>query len=461
MTNREFFMLYVRGRSLLAVLFFSLGLFVSAGEAKKKLPLVREITLSAPNMANSPALVASPEGELFATWQNIENKNLETFKSFFAIARYDMQEKAFRAPFKAFPIDVGKNVGLWDNAATRALMAESGSRNSMPVFLMGYQSRNLVVITNFPPILFGRLEPDLGKKTYGNKVLGTIIDVFEVVQGWVPGTMALIYWPPDRSKKNLMYIASAGDRIWSYQSQDCGKTWSKPKIIAEGKTSGLMASAAVAPWGEIIVFCARNVTELKMVRSKDGLSWSKPEVFTIPNTKQKLFAFDPYDCSYFIGKDETIWLAYSSRLKGSKRSPLFLTCSKDRGKSWARPIQLTKGDHRDDYPTVGANDKEVLILFERYAKGKEDERKNIYRTIMALAVDRESLHFEFEPKAKKEKEKKRRDQGTCRESDCYEACMDCGFLLIRLFCSPACFFWGTRQTEALPGFLESRGRLGN
>ncbi len=163
------------------------------------------------------------------------------------------------------------------------------------------------------------------------------------------------------AKASLFLVGSNYTRMWSISSEDGGKTWSTPSIIAEDGCG--LASVVESSDGQLLLFSnattragAGRYTEVHLRRSKDGRSWSDPK--EIIDGHQLL-----QTCPFVDGK--LLWLAYADKNPKGGGSTLFLTRSADEGKTWEVALPLTDGSHDDAEPVIAIQGGTLNLAFVR------------------------------------------------------------------------------------------------
>jgi len=357
-------------------------------------PRIREIILSPMNMAQRPRLLTISPEEFYATWFEFADIQLGKVKRSMVVSPYDAKQKKFGPAFRGFKTDWAKGVGLTDTAAELALLPRKSKKEEMPILFAAFERHDFLVFDNAPPFLFAILTPDVEKREYRTTELKRVFGPeARVGPNRIPGAvgMDLVLWSPKGNKERLLLFGSL-DRLWSCVSPDLGKTWEKPQVILDTRQGGHHVKACISSGPKLTLFFSRN-DDLKMMHSRDGVTWSKPTTIKMSYETSSGFPF--------VEPDGTIWLAFSGMINKTKNFAIFLTQSKDQGETWAKPIQLTKGDQVDDNPSLAVGKNELILLFNRFGRGKRT-----LSTVAALVVDRNSLPVEFEPKTKREKEKK-------------------------------------------------------
>lgn len=176
-------------------------------------------------------------------------------------------------------------------------------------------------------------------------------------------------------------------KIWFTKSADVGKIWQQRQLLNTGNFPTLTQnsdnelllfyvdaglSGYLGEWPDDAVGPTRpgdvlwpGTGSLMMQRSSDdGKTWGKPQA--VGSDKRVI------QSRAYVASDGRIWLTYvqsGPSLGVEKRTSLWLTSSKDGGKTWASPSQLTDGKYLDREPDLTVQDDKLLIAFSRSGRG--------------------------------------------------------------------------------------------
>jgi len=172
------------------------------------------------------------------------------------------------------------------------------------------------------------------------------------------GTIYLV-WFSERSGNADIYMKTSKD----------GKTWSECTVVIRGGGAGnFYPSLAQTKDGKFHLawFCidAKSKTfSICYANSDDGRKWSKTQAIT---PRHKGHNWVP---TIVAAGDGSIWIAFSSGRTGNK--DVFVVQSKDGGKTWQEPIQVTRhGDH-DDLPNIAQRpDGTFVVVWTNYVPEK-------------------------------------------------------------------------------------------
>lgn len=358
---------------------------LTAGEHKDDALPFREIILSRRDLGSKPRLVSVPGAKAYAVWFDVQEPDRERFRASFLIQPYDLKKRDFSAAYPAFPIDAETGVGAITRTALTLLLLPSQKDGSPPVLYAVYDENSWGGGLAFPPLCFGLLEFNERKKQYVVKKLGTL-DAGTPLSWSVDGQV----YPPDAEKPSIFFFSAGNVQV----SHNRGTVWSAPRSII----STTEVHAVAAPSGELVLFAQDGTTSpLHMLRTRDGETWSKPEATKLPS--QHIHFFAPQ-----FDKDGNIWIVYAGRKERERNLGLLLTRSSDKGKTWEKPIRLTKGDRHDVFPSLAVTETQLLILFNRLPKGAKGHTG--LGTITALIIERDAIRFETEKKGAEKTEKK-------------------------------------------------------
>jgi hypothetical protein len=173
-----------------------------------------------------------------------------------------------------------------------------------------------------------------------------------------------------RAKDGTIYMAWFSDRggnpdIYINDSKDGGRTWSEPAAIIQGGGVGnFYPSLAQTNDGAFHltwfrIDAKRRVFSVWYSNSGDARSWSKPRAVT-PLDKD-------YNWAPMIAasRDDSLWIAWASGRTGNK--DIFLIQSKDGGRTWQDPVQVTRHPFHDDLPKPAQKpDGTFILVWTRY-----------------------------------------------------------------------------------------------
>lgn len=338
----------------------------------------REIRLSGDSMGRNPLALTVGEGDqVWASWIEVTSTKLRRSEYHFAIAPYDPRQGKFDTPQKAFPTNASMVEPFSTFTRDLALLFRKREKGGASFFAVFDKA---TPTSDFPPYFWGTLEPEGQEPDLRATSLAQVFGSREYGQHYPfldpPRKMSLHKGPKDGS----LFVFGFGSRMWSFVSSDNGKSWAGPNFV--DKVSGNSAEVAVSPRGEFLLFFAHSHPWVKLVRSKDGRAWGEAETLDFPTP----VTF----CSPFIEKDGTCWLVLRARSSEKGGQALFLTRSADHGKTWARPLQITKGEKEERLPCVAVSKGKVFVLFQR-AEERRDPRR--LGTVVALVADVSALEF--------------------------------------------------------------------
>ena len=178
-----------------------------------------------------------------------------------------------------------------------------------------------------------------------------------------------------RAKDGTIYLVWFSERsgnadIYMKTSKD-GKIWSEHTVIIKGGgASNFYPSLAQTKDGKFHLtwFCidAKSKTfSICYTNSDNGRKWSKTQAIT---PRHKGYNWVP---TIVAARDGSIWIAFSSGRTGNK--DVFVVQSKDGGKTWQKPIQVTKHKNHDDLPNIAQKpDGSFLVVWTNYVPEKAD-----------------------------------------------------------------------------------------
>ena len=174
------------------------------------------------------------------------------------------------------------------------------------------------------------------------------------------GTIYLV-WFSERGGNADIYMKTSKD----------GKRWSEHTVIIKGGGAGnFYPSLAQTKDGRIHLtwfgIDAKSKTfSICYANSDDGAKWGTTQAIT---ARHKGYNWAP---TIVAANDGSIRIAWSSGRTGNK--DVFIVQSKDGGKTWQEPIQVTKHKNHDDLPDIVQKpDGTFLVVWTNYVPGKAD-----------------------------------------------------------------------------------------
>lgn len=187
-----------------------------------------------------------------------------------------------------------------------------------------------------------------------------------------------------RAKGGTIYMAWFSDRsgnpdIYINSTKD-GKRWGKPVAVIQGGGAGNFYPS-LAQTGDgtfhltwFRIDAKRRVFSVWYSNSRDAGTWSEPRAMTPPD---KGYNWVP---TIAAAADGGLWIAWASGRTGNK--DVFLMQSKDRGRTWQQPVQVTSHQFHDDLPNITQKpDGTLIIVWTRYKPDRNDylsETADIY-----------------------------------------------------------------------------------
>lgn len=188
-----------------------------------------------------------------------------------------------------------------------------------------------------------------------------------------------------RAKDGTIYLVWLSERsgnagIYMKTSKD-GETWSEHTVIVKGGggVGNFYPSLAQTKDGRFHLTWFRidlksETFSICYTNSDDGTKWGETQAIT---PRHKGYNWVP---TISAAKDGSVWIAWSSGRTGNK--DVFVVQSKDGGKTWQEPIQVTKHKNHDDLPNMAQKpDGTFFIVWTNYVPGKSDylsETADIY-----------------------------------------------------------------------------------
>lgn len=176
----------------------------------------------------------------------------------------------------------------------------------------------------------------------------------------IDGTIYLV-WFSERGGNADIYLKTSKD----------GKIWSKHTVIIKGGDGGnFYPSMAQTRDGRLHltwfhIHAKSKTFSICYTNSDDGGEWGKIQAIT---PRYKGYNWVP---TIMIANDDSIWIAFSSGRTGNK--DVFVVQSIDGGKTWQKPIQVTKHKNHDDLPNITQKpDGTFLIIWTNYVPGKAE-----------------------------------------------------------------------------------------
>ena len=178
-----------------------------------------------------------------------------------------------------------------------------------------------------------------------------------------------------RAKDGILYLVWFSERsgnadIYMKTSKD-GKTWSEDTVIVQGGgANNYYPSLAQTEDGTFHLAWFRIDSKSKTfsicyANSDDGRLWGKTQAIT---PRHKGHNWVP---TVLAARDRSIWIAWSSGRTGNK--DVFVVQSKDGGKTWQQPVQVTKHKNHDDLPNIAQKpDGSFVVVWTNYVPGKAD-----------------------------------------------------------------------------------------
>ncbi|MBD3351183.1 MAG: hypothetical protein GF364_06830 [Candidatus Lokiarchaeota archaeon] len=156
------------------------------------------------------------------------------------------------------------------------------------------------------------------------------------------------------------YLMPMHDEILGYKayfliSKDSGKHW---KAYGPIKTKKGCLEPTVIQLSNGLLYCLLRTKEREIyeVWSKDrGRSWTKPMTTEIPNPDSMIELL-------YLNESNTIILAYNH--SNDKRSPLNVRISQDNAHSWSEPSTLEEGEGEYSYPCmILGSDENIHLVY--------------------------------------------------------------------------------------------------
>jgi hypothetical protein len=172
------------------------------------------------------------------------------------------------------------------------------------------------------------------------------------------------------SKKNVHIVFGVNDSIMYVTSTNSGKSFSKPRLVAE--LPGLFASAMRGPQitgtasGVVITACTKegNIYSFAL----QGAGWTKARVNEVDdNAKEALMALGADGHKVFAA-----WLA----VKSPKGQYIYGTQSHDGGKTWEKNVLVYDSPDQTVCecckPSVALKDNKIYVMFRNWMEGNRD-----------------------------------------------------------------------------------------
>jgi len=182
----------------------------------------------------------------------------------------------------------------------------------------------------------------------------------------------------DSSTDGNIYVVwtkfAIGEQILFARSTDGGNTWSAPLALSPvGNPQG--AILAIAPEGDIFVcWVDRGTSQIFVTRSQDaGLTFANlvpangpvQNIIQIPGTMNGNIRANSFPSIAIDQDDGQIYITYSSQV-GPDHADVFLTVSKDHGKTWSPPVRVNDDATQTDQwmPSVAVTDEGTVgVMF--------------------------------------------------------------------------------------------------
>ncbi len=183
-------------------------------------------------------------------------------------------------------------------------------------------------------------------------------------------------WFSDRSGNSHIYLTATKDSL----------RWSEPVAIIQGGGGGnFYPSLAQTNDGTFHLTWFRidaksHVFSVWYANSKYAGTWSEPQAMSPPD---KDYNWVP---TIAAAKDGSVWIAWASGRTGNK--DIFLKQSKDGGRTWQEPVQVTNHHFHDDLPQIAQRpDGTFILVWTRYQPGKDDYLSKTAEIYYALSTD--------------------------------------------------------------------------
>ena len=169
-------------------------------------------------------------------------------------------------------------------------------------------------------------------------------------------------------------FAPIGEQILFARSTDGGNTWSAPLALSPvGNPQGAMP--AVGPEGDLFVcWVDRGTSQIFIRRSTDaGQTFVNPvpgngpvqNIVQIPGTLNGNIRANSFPSCAIDQDDGQIYITYSAKV-GADDADVFLTVSKDHGKTWSAPVRVNDDATTTDQwmPSVAVTDEGTVgVMF--------------------------------------------------------------------------------------------------